>query len=68
MKNNRLRNLRGSKTLEKVANEIGIPVGTYSCIEYGARRGRPETLHKIAMFYGIPMEQLFFSEVEQTHA
>lgn len=65
LKNARLCQLRGERTMQEVADEIGIPKSTYACIELGVRRGRPETMYKIARFYGVPIEQVFFNELAQ---
>lgn len=52
--------LRGKRTMQEVAEQIGIPKSTYACIESGIRKGRPETMHKIAKFYGVSIERMFF--------
>jgi putative transcriptional regulator len=62
LKNQELRQLRGKRTIQEVADRIGIPRSTYNCIENGIRKGRPETMHKIAKFYGVSIEQVFFQE------
>lgn len=46
--------------MQEVAEQIGIPKSTYACIESGIRKGRPETMHKIAKFYGVSIERMFF--------
>lgn len=67
LKNAMLCQLRGKRTMQEVADEIGIPKSTYACIELGVRRGRPETMFKIAKFFGVPIEQVFFDDLDQMH-
>lgn len=62
MKNNTLRELRGKKTIQEVAHEIGIPISTYACIENGIRTGRTATLFKIAKHFNVPMESIICFE------
>lgn len=62
LKNLTLLKLRGSRTMQEVADAIGIPKSTYACIETGIRKGRPKTMYKIAQFYGVSIEQVFFLE------
>jgi transcriptional regulator with XRE-family HTH domain len=65
MKNSRLVALRGSKTMQEVADLIGIPKSTYANIECGRRMGNPKTMHKIAKFFNRPIEHLFFVDAEE---
>lgn len=60
MKNTKLRNLRGNRTMEEVSSAIGIAKCTYSNYENGRRKGRPETMFKIARYFRVPVEDVFF--------
>lgn len=52
--------LRGSKTQEEVAKSIGVSVSTIGMYEQGKRIPRDEIKKKIANYYKISIEDLFF--------
>lgn len=62
MKNNMMVNLRGVRSLHEIARELGIPYSTYAMIETGRRFPRKELAMKISKFYGVTIDELFFSQ------
>lgn len=57
----RLRELRGSKSITEVANAIGIAQSTLSMYENGERIPRDSIKIKLAKYYGVSIEMLFFT-------
>lgn len=57
----RLRKLRGSKSITEVANAIGIAQSTLSMYENGERIPRDSIKIKLAKYYGVSIETLFFT-------
>jgi transcriptional regulator with XRE-family HTH domain len=57
----RLRELRGSKSITEVANAIGIAQSTLSMYENGERIPRDSIKIKLAKYYGVSIETLFFT-------
>ncbi len=55
-------NLRGSRTREAVANDIGISKSAIAMYEAGERIPRDEIKLKIAKYYGKTVEEIFFNE------
>jgi putative transcriptional regulator len=57
----RLIELRGEKTQFEVAKEVGISLSALAMYETGNRTPRDEIKIKLAKYYGITVESLFFS-------
>lgn len=57
----RLVSLRGKKTREEVARAIDISISAMAMYENGYRIPRDETKIKLANYYGVSVEQIFFS-------
>lgn len=58
----RLIALRGGKTQEEVAKSIGVSVSALSMYEQGNRIPRDEIKMKLADYYKISIESLFFEK------
>lgn len=57
----KLANLRGSKTQEEVATACGISVSALSMYEQDERTPRDEVKIRLASYYGVSIESLFFA-------
>lgn len=57
---NRLIRLRGRKSQEEVANDIGISASTISMYEQGRRMARDEIKVRLANYYNVTVQELFF--------
>lgn len=55
-----LLSLRGEKTREEVANALKIAVSTLAMYELGQRVPRDEIKLKIADYYGVDVQSIFF--------
>ncbi len=53
--------LRGEKSRERVAYDLGISVSAVTMYELGARIPRDELKKKIAEYYGVTVGELFFA-------
>lgn len=53
--------LRGSKSREQVAKDLEISVSAVAMYENGARIPRDEMKKKIAQYYGVSVEEIFFA-------
>jgi putative transcriptional regulator len=58
----RLIELRGDKSREQVAIDLGISYSSVVAYELGERVPRDEIKIKLANYYGITVGELFFSE------
>lgn len=58
--NNKLVTLRGTRTQEEIANAIGISVSAIGMYETGQRVPRDEIKVKLANYYNVSIESLFF--------
>jgi putative transcriptional regulator len=58
----KLRKLRGTRSQTEVARELGITRQMLSAIESGERNPSLELANKIAVFYGVPIEDIFFDD------
>lgn len=58
----RLRALRGEKSIDVVAEDIGISRSALNMYELGDRVPRDQRKILLAEYYGVSMEQLFFSK------
>lgn len=56
-----LRELRGDKTLEEVANKVGISKSALAMYERGERIPRDEIKVKLANHYNKPIADIFFA-------
>lgn len=56
----RLSELRGNKTQQKVANDLGISQSTYAMYETGQRVPSDEKKRKIAEYYKRTVQSIFF--------
>lgn len=56
----RLRELRGIRTRTGVAHETGIPYSTLQSYEDGTREPSGQVKQKLADYYGVPVESIFF--------
>lgn len=59
----RLRAARGDIPREKVAEAVGVSVSALSMYEIGQRIPRDEVKVKLAHFYGVTVQALFFDEI-----
>lgn len=62
MKNEKMVALRGDRSQKEIAEEIGIPVSTYAMIESGHRFPRKELQLKLARYFEVTVDELFFGE------
>lgn len=58
----KLKELRGNKTLNEVAEVLGITPSALSNYENDFRIPRDEIKKKIAFFYNVSVEEIFFNE------
>ncbi len=60
----KLRELRTSQKLtrEELAGKLGASVSAIAMYENGERTPRDEMKYKIAVFFGVSLESLFFSK------
>lgn len=56
----KLKELRGDKRREVVAAEVGVSVSALAMYECDKRTPRDETKRKLAAFYGVSVQDLFF--------
>ncbi|WP_231504276.1 helix-turn-helix transcriptional regulator [Brevibacillus borstelensis] len=61
-KNEKMASLRGERSQKQVADELGIPVSTYAMIEAGHRFPRKELQLKLSRYFGVTVDELFFTE------
>lgn len=57
----KLRHLRGGRSIAETAEAIGIPASTLSMYERDERTPRDSMKVKLAKFYKVTVESLFFS-------
>lgn len=60
----KLRKIRGTKTLDAVAAELGVSKSAIAMYERGERIPRDEVKQRISVFYGIPVGNIFFDQSE----
>lgn len=58
----RLKKLRGDRTIRQVAEDLGISYSAISMYENGERAPRPAVMVKLADYYGTTVGALFFAE------
>ena len=54
-----LRSLRGNKSLRQVERDTGTANSYLSHLEMGTKRPGARTLGRLAVYYGVPMQELF---------
>ena len=59
-----LKELRGDRTQEEVAEAIGVTKSAWAMYERGERVPRDEIKVKIAKYFGKTVEELFFANIE----
>lgn len=57
-----LRRLRGIRTRTGVSHELNIPYSTLQAYEDGKREPSGPTKEKLAGYYGVSVESIFFEE------
>lgn len=57
----RLRELRGNKSREEVSAELGISISAISMYENGERIPRDDLKIKIANYYDVSVQDIFFT-------
>lgn len=57
----RLRDLRGDRSQQEVANAIGVEVMTISNYERGERVPNDENKIKLASYFGKTVQEIFFA-------
>ncbi len=60
----KLRELRGNRSQEEIANEIGITKSSWAMYERNERVPRDEVKVKIATYFGKTVQEIFFGSVE----
>ncbi len=56
-----LKELRGDKTLQEVANTVGISVSALAMYEQGQRIARDEIKLKLAEYYNTTVQAIFYN-------
>lgn len=59
-----LRKLRGAKTQEEVANDLGITKSSWAMYERDERVPRDEVKIRIAKYFGKSVQELFYTQFE----
>lgn len=60
----KLRQLRGDRTKEKVAKDLGISYSSYVKYERNERNPKDSLKKKIARYYGKSVQSIFFATSE----
>lgn len=63
MARDKLRLLRGNRSQASIAKEIGITRQMLGAIESGERTPSLELANRIAVFYGVSIEEVFFNDI-----
>lgn len=58
----KLRLLRGDKTQKEVADSVNIATSTYAMYEAGCRIPRDEIKIRLAKYYGVTVDSIFFTD------
>ena len=58
---NKLRELRGTRTQNDVAEAIGVTKSSYAMYERDERPPRDEVKIRLAKFFGVSIQDLFFT-------
>lgn len=56
----KLRQIRGDKSMVEVAEAIGVTYSSYIKYERNERKPRAEVMHRIAKYYGKTIDSIFF--------
>ena len=56
----KLKKLRGDRTLEQMASEVGVTTSAWAMYEKNERTPRDEIKIRIAKFFGLTVQELFF--------
>lgn len=59
---NRIRNLRGDKSRETVADAVGVSVSAMGMYESGMRVPRDEIKVRFAQYFGVSIESIFYAD------
>lgn len=59
-----LRDLRGEKTQEAIAESVGVTKSSWAMYERGERVPRDEVKIRIANYFGVPVQDIFFTKSE----
>ena len=59
-----LRDLRGEKTQEEIAKAVGITKSSWAMYERGERIPSDEVIIQIAQYFGITVQDVFFTPIE----
>ena len=62
MRNERMVALRGEKSQREIALELDIPLSTYAMVEAGHRFPRKELQAKLAKYFNVTVDDLFFRQ------
>ena len=62
LRNEKMVALRGDRSQKQVAKELGIPHSTYAMIESGHRFPRKELQAKLAKYFDVTVDELFFGK------
>lgn len=60
----KLKELRGKKTQQEIADDIGITKSSLAMYERNERVPRDEVKVKIADYFGVSIQFLFYNQVE----
>ena len=60
----KMRELRGDRSQQEVAESLGISKSAYAMYEQGNRVPRDEVKVRIAKLYGVSVLDLFFADIE----
>ena len=58
----RIRDLRGNRSQQEIANAIGVEVMTISNYERGERVPNDENKIKLASYFGKTVQEIFFAQ------
>lgn len=61
---NKLRELRGTRTQNDVAEAVGVTKSSYAMYERDERTPRDEVKIRLAKFFGVSIQDLFFYLIE----
>lgn len=59
---NRIRELRGRKSMQEVSEDVGISYSALSMYENGERIPRDEIKIRLATYFGTSVQALFYDE------
>ena len=59
-----LRNLRGNKTQEEIASELGITKSSWVMYEQDERIPRDEIKVRISEYFGMSIQEIFYPQIE----